>query len=120
MPHENENRRNLSHHGDKEASNFAMRGVHDPHSVGGPECPPGILGKPISSQIALQTNNPDALESYLQQYPDTAKRSEILSKIDNLRRAEFTEWTLFEMSAQKYPQFMKLSSKTGKQNTVVT
>jgi uncharacterized caspase-like protein len=61
-------------------------------------------------QIALQTNNPDALESYLQQYPDTAKRSEILSKIDNLRRAEFTEWTLFEMSEQKYPQFMKLSS----------
>ena len=61
-------------------------------------------------QIALQTNNPDALESYLQQYPDTPKLAEILSKIDSLRRAEFTEWTLFEFGELKYQQFMKLSS----------
>jgi hypothetical protein len=61
-------------------------------------------------QIASQTNNPDALESYLQQYPDTSKRAEILSKIDSLRRAEFTEWTMFDMVEQKYPQFLKLSS----------
>jgi uncharacterized caspase-like protein len=61
-------------------------------------------------QIASKTNNPDALESYLQQYPDTSKRSEILSKIDSLRRAEFTEWTVFELVESKYPQFVKLSS----------
>ena len=39
----------------------------------------------------------DAIETYLQKYPETKKRGELLSKIGSLRRSEFTEWTLFEI-----------------------
>jgi hypothetical protein len=48
VPGENENRHNISHHGIKEAQGHAMRTVHDLHAVGGPECPPGILGAPLN------------------------------------------------------------------------
>jgi hypothetical protein len=44
MPWEPEhNRRSLSPHGLKEATGHAAPGVHDIHSVGCPEMPPGIL-----------------------------------------------------------------------------
>jgi hypothetical protein len=44
MPWEPEhNRRSLSPHGLKEAEGHAMRGMHDPHSVGCAEMPDGIL-----------------------------------------------------------------------------
>jgi Caspase domain/PDZ domain len=61
-------------------------------------------------QIALQTRNPEALETYLQKYPDSSRRSEILSAIDNLNRSEFTEWTLYEVGNQHNPQYLQLSS----------
>ena len=61
-------------------------------------------------QIALQTNNADALEAYLQKYPETSKRSEILSKIGSLKRSEFTEWTLYEIGDHHMPHFIQLSS----------
>ena len=56
-------------------------------------------------QIALQTKNGDALETYLQKYPETKKRSEILSKIAALKRSELTEWTLYEVGDQTLPQY---------------
>jgi hypothetical protein len=44
------NRFSLSPHGIKAAQGHAARTVHDPHSVGGPECPPGILGtRPLNA-----------------------------------------------------------------------
>jgi hypothetical protein len=61
-------------------------------------------------QIALQTNNPEALETYLQKYPDSSKRSEVESAIGSLRRSEFTEWTLYEIGDQRLPQYVQLSS----------
>jgi uncharacterized caspase-like protein len=61
-------------------------------------------------QIALQTNNSDALETYLQKYPDTSKRPEILRAIHNVKRAEFTEWTLYEIGDRHTPQYVQLSS----------
>ena len=61
-------------------------------------------------KIALQTNNPNALETYLQKYPDTPKQADLLDKIVQLKRAEFTEWTLFEVGELHFPQYMKLSS----------
>jgi hypothetical protein len=61
-------------------------------------------------QIALQTNNSDALDSYLHKYPDSSKRSEILTKIAGIKRSEFTEWTLYEIGDLHLPQFMQLSS----------
>jgi hypothetical protein len=48
MPWEPEhNRRSLSPHGLKEAEGHAMRGMHDPHSVGCAEMPDGITGAPM-------------------------------------------------------------------------
>ena len=61
-------------------------------------------------QIALQTKNSDALETYLQKYPETKKRSELLSKIAALKRSELTEWTLYEVANQHLPQYIQLSS----------
>jgi uncharacterized caspase-like protein len=62
-------------------------------------------------QIALQTNNSDALETYLQKYPETKKRSEVLGKIGALKRSELTdEWTLYEVGNQTLPNYMQLSS----------
>ncbi len=49
MPVDNENHRNLSHHGTKEASGFTTRSLHDANCVRGPEMPPGILGAPLNS-----------------------------------------------------------------------
>jgi hypothetical protein len=61
-------------------------------------------------QIALQTKNSDALETYLQKYPETKKRSDLLGKIAALKRSELTEWTLYEVAGQHLPQYMQLSS----------
>src|SRR5208282_4899519 len=61
-------------------------------------------------QIALRTKDVDALETYLQKYPETTKRAQILNTVDVLKRSEFTEWTLFELGDLKYPQYIKLSS----------
>jgi uncharacterized caspase-like protein len=61
-------------------------------------------------QIALQTKNSDALETYLQKYPEAKKRSELLSKVAALKRSELTEWTLFEVGNQHVPQYIQLSS----------
>jgi hypothetical protein len=61
-------------------------------------------------QIALQTKNSDALEPYLQKYPETKKRSELQTKIATLKRSELTEWTLYEVGNQHNPQYIQLSS----------
>jgi uncharacterized caspase-like protein len=61
-------------------------------------------------QIALQANNVDALETYLQKYPETTKRAEVISTIEGLRRSELTEWTLYEVTNPHIPNFMQLSS----------
>ena len=70
-------------------------------------------------QIALRTNNADALRSNLRKYPESPRRSELLSMISRMRRAEFTEWTLYELGGQRLPQFMKLSSIRQFGNRVV-
>jgi hypothetical protein len=50
MPGENENHRNISHHGIKAAQGHGMRGLHDPkNSVACPSLPDGILGAPLNS-----------------------------------------------------------------------
>jgi hypothetical protein len=73
-------------------------------------------------QIALQTNNSEALETYLQKYPDSSKRSEILEAMDNLKRSEFTEWTLYEVGGQHTPQYVQLGSikRLGDRGTAKT
>jgi hypothetical protein len=48
MPVDNENHRNISHHGIKEMQGHGARGLHDPHSVGCPPMPDGILGAPLN------------------------------------------------------------------------
>jgi Caspase domain len=61
-------------------------------------------------QIALRSNSINALQTYLAKYPETGKRSELLSAISRMRRAEFTEWALYELGDRGFPHFMKLSS----------
>jgi hypothetical protein len=61
-------------------------------------------------QIALKTKNSDALETYLQKYPDSPKRAEVLASISTLRRSEFDEWTLFDLLKLQFPRSMQISS----------
>ncbi len=61
-------------------------------------------------QIALRTNNATALQVYLEKYPETSKRAELVAAISRMRRAEFTEWSLYELDGRAAPLFMKLSS----------
>jgi hypothetical protein len=61
-------------------------------------------------QIALQTKNSDALETYLQKYPDSPKRAEVLASISTLRRSEFDEWTQYELVQKQFPWWMQISS----------
>jgi hypothetical protein len=61
-------------------------------------------------QIALRTKNSDALATFLQRYPNSPKRTEVLASISTLRRSEFTEWTQFELGNQQFPWSMQLSS----------
>jgi hypothetical protein len=61
-------------------------------------------------QIALQSKNADALETYLEKYPETGKRDDVRSEIESLRRSEFKEWTLFHIAEKHHPLFIQLSS----------
>jgi caspase domain-containing protein len=60
-------------------------------------------------QIALQTNNRNALESYLEKYPESSERQKVLAEIGRLKRSEFTEWTFYELGNGR-PQYLKFSS----------
>jgi hypothetical protein len=48
MPTDNENHRNISHHGIKAMQGYGAPALHDPHSVGCPPMPDGILGAPLN------------------------------------------------------------------------
>jgi uncharacterized caspase-like protein len=61
-------------------------------------------------RVALEANNVNALETYLQNYPDTTKRGDILSRVAALKRSEFAEWTLYDVVAGHLPQFIQLTS----------
>ena len=67
----------------------------------------------------MKTKNASALESYLQKYPETTKRAEVLSALEQFKRSEFTEWTLLELGELKYPQWIKLSSVEHLGNKVI-
>jgi hypothetical protein len=61
-------------------------------------------------QIALQTNSSEALETFLQKYPDTQNRVEVIEAIDKIKRSEFTEWTLYEIGNKRTPWYLQLAS----------
>jgi uncharacterized caspase-like protein len=61
-------------------------------------------------QIAKDSKKVAALETFLEKYPDTSDRSEVINLIGNLKRAEFNEWTLFEIGNQTVPWHVQLSS----------
>jgi hypothetical protein len=61
-------------------------------------------------QIALRGNSVEALRAYLRKYPQTSRRLELLTTIAEMRRGEFTEWSIYDISNQRFPQFVKLSS----------
>jgi uncharacterized caspase-like protein len=61
-------------------------------------------------QIALRTKDIAALETYLQKYPETQKRGQILSEVAAIKRSEHAEWTLYEIGDKRLPQYMQLNS----------
>jgi uncharacterized caspase-like protein len=61
-------------------------------------------------QIALQTKNVDALEAYLQKYPETSRLDNIHAETSRLARLEYNELTLFDVGNQHFPGYVKLSS----------
>lgn len=61
-------------------------------------------------QIALQTNNRDALETYLEKYPQSPDRQRVIAEIERLKRSEINEWSFFEISNGRFPHYLKLSS----------
>jgi len=58
--------------------------------------------------VAKATNKVAALQTFLIRYPDTPSRSEIEEQIARLKRAEFKEWTLFELGNQRLPFYAQL------------
>jgi uncharacterized caspase-like protein len=61
-------------------------------------------------QIALQTNNPAALQTYLEKYPESPQREKVLAEIARLKRSKFQEWTIFQVNTALVLQYMKISS----------
>ena len=61
-------------------------------------------------QMALQTKSVDALETYLQKYPESPKRNEVLNNISRLKRSEFVEWTLYEVANKHFALYLQVSS----------
>jgi uncharacterized caspase-like protein len=61
-------------------------------------------------QVAKTTNKVAALETFLEKYPETPKRLEVQNLIRDMRRTEFTEWTLYEIGNKRIPWFLRLSS----------
>ena len=61
-------------------------------------------------QIALQMNSFEALETYLQKYPESGKQSEILNAIATRKRSEFDDWVLYEIGPPNFPAYLKLNS----------
>jgi uncharacterized caspase-like protein len=61
-------------------------------------------------QIALRTKDINALETYLQKYPETEKHGQILSELGALKRSEHTEWTIYEIGGKHFPEYVQLKS----------
>ena len=61
-------------------------------------------------EVAKRTNKVAALETFLEKFPETPKRSEVQSLMKDIKRAEFTEWTLYEIGNQHTPWYLQLSS----------
>jgi hypothetical protein len=57
-------------------------------------------------EIAVHIANPELLEKY----PQSSERQRVLAEIARLRRSEFKEWTLFQISNGRFPQYLKLKS----------
>ena len=62
-------------------------------------------------QIARQTKNPNALQSFLEKYPESLERQKVLAEIAHLKRSEFDGWTLFQLTKNnRSPEYLKISS----------
>ena len=60
--------------------------------------------------VAKSSNKLAALETFLEKYPETARRAEIENLIGNMRRAEFDEWVLVAVSNNRMPWYARLNS----------
>jgi hypothetical protein len=64
--------------------------------------------------IAVGTNQVAALETYLRKYPNSPRRVEARDKLSSLIRADFNEWTLYEVGGGpnnwRFPHYFKPST----------
>jgi hypothetical protein len=67
--------------------------------------------QPGELQALLDGNDSNALEAYMQKHPGDPRYSELAEKLSDLKRAEFTEWTIYDVSTKLIkPNYLKLSS----------
>ena len=45
---------------------------------------------------------------YLENYPDTLNKTEIVREIGNLRRTDFSEWSIYQSSTVKNPSIHQI------------
>lgn len=61
-------------------------------------------------QVAIESKKVAALETFLEKYPDAPRLSEVKNIIGSLKRADFTEWTLYAIGNRRIPWYVQLSS----------
>jgi hypothetical protein len=81
----------------------------------GHEAVPDIIAEVRRSEdeafeVALRTNNPDAIATYLADYPSSPHRDAAIHALSGLKLAEFGEWTLFGITNNHYLHYLKLNS----------
>jgi hypothetical protein len=61
-------------------------------------------------KVAMESNKIAALETFLEKYPESSRLSEVKNIVSGLKRAEFTEWTLYGLGNNHIPWYVQLSS----------
>jgi hypothetical protein len=74
--------------------------------------PPPIESTPESErENALKQGTLTVLEAYIRKFPNDPRNSELWDRVFALRRAEYTEWTIFDVAvALDAPAFLQFSS----------
>jgi uncharacterized caspase-like protein len=61
-------------------------------------------------QVAIESKKIAALETFIEKYPETQRLTEVKNIIESLKRADFSEWTLFGIGNGRIPWYVQLSS----------
>ena len=80
-----------------------------------PDLPSGVLEAVRRSEAddfksALDANNATALTTFLDAYPESPRRAEVVRERSRLRRQPFTEWTVTGLNTEGNRRFARLAS----------